>query len=158
MTEMYERNINISVSRKNDDEIVTKASMLDLNHLITVELVIDVPSETIVGATAQMPKVPYGICQFTLKNIEKVAGLKIGRGIHKELADRLGHADGCTHMVDLAMEAVRLSANVIMGLTKVGTEWFDQGTLTEEEMIGRVKPWLKNSCLPFKEDEVKERA
>lgn len=156
MPEIYERNINISVSQKNENEIVTKASMLDLNHLISVEIVIDLPSETIVAATAQMPKVPYGICQFTLKNMEKVIGLKIQRGIHKELADRLGHADGCTHMVDLAMEAVRLSANVMVGLTKVGREWFDHGTLTEEEMIERVKPLLKNSCLPFKEENIKE--
>jgi len=154
MTKIYERNINVAVSRKSEDEIVTRASMLDLNHLITVEIVIDLPTETIVGATAQMPKVPYGICQFTLRNIDKIIGLKIQRGIHQQLVDRLGHADGCTHMVDLAMEAVRLSANVMVGLMKVGPEWFDRGTLGEEEMIQRVKPLLKNSCLPFKEDTI----
>lgn len=154
MTEIYERNINVTVSRKNENEIVTKASMLDLNHLITVEIVVDLPTESIISAAAQMPKVPYGICQFTLKNIGKIVGLKIQRGIHEQLVDRLGHADGCTHMVDLAMEAVRLSANVMVGLMKVGDEWFDRGTLTEEAMIQRVKPLLKNSCLPFKENEI----
>lgn len=155
MTEIYERNINVSISRRSETEIVTKASMLDLNHLIRIELEIDLLRETITAATAEMPKVPYGICQFTLRNVAKIVGLKVQRGIHKELADRLGHADGCTHLVDLAMEAVRLSANVMVGLTKAGPEWFDHGTLTEEQMIERVKPLLKNSCLPFK-DEVKE--
>jgi len=153
MTEIYERSITITVSRKNEHEIVTRASMLDLNHLISLELVIDLSSETIVGATAEMPKVPYKICQFTLRNMDRIIGLKIQRGIHKQLADRLGHADGCTHLVDLAMEAVRLSANVLVGLTKVGPEWFNPGELSEHEQIERVKPVLQNTCLPFKDEQ-----
>lgn len=153
MKDIYERNINLAVARKNDREICTKATMLDLNHHIRVELTIDLQTETIVHADSQMTKVPYSICQFTLRNIKSIEGLKIERGINKKLADLLGHAEGCTHMVDLAMEAVRLSANVMMGLNKVGDEWFDHGVLTESEMIARVKPYLKNTCLPFKEEE-----
>lgn len=151
MTEIYERNINIAVSRKNEHEIVTKATMLDLNHHIRVELTINLESESITDAQAQMTKVPYSICQLTLINIRKIIGLKIQRGIHQELVDKLGHAEGCTHMVDLAMEAVRLSANVMVGLTKVGPEWFDRGELSEQQMIDRVKPILQNTCLPFKD-------
>ena len=153
MTDVYERNINIAVARKNDREIVTKATMLDLNHHIRVELTIDLQNETITDAQAQMTKVPYSICQLTLNNIRKIVGLKVQRGIHKQLLDTLGHADGCTHMVDLAMEAVRLSANVMVGLTKVGPEWFDPGDLTEQQMIERVKPILKDTCLPFKDEQ-----
>ncbi len=151
MTDIYERNINVAVSRKNEHEIVTKATMLDLNHHIRVELTIDLRKETIVDARAQMTKVPHSVCQLTLNNIRKIVGLRIQRGIQKELVDRLGHADGCTHMVDLAMEAVRLSANVMVGLTKVGPEWFDRGDLSEQEMIARIKPFLRNTCLPFKD-------
>lgn len=151
MSEIYERNINIAVSRQNEHEIVTRASMLDLNHHIRVELTIDLRSEMIIGAEARMVKVPYGLCQLTLPNINKLVGLKIERGINKKIADALGHAEGCTHMVDLSMEAVRLSANVMVGLTKVGDEWFHP-VGTDEEQIARVKPILKNSCLPFKED------
>ena len=153
MAGIYERNINVAVSRKNEHEIVTKATMLDLNHHIRVELTIDLTNETITDAQAQMTKVPYSVCQLTLNNIRKIVGLRIERGVHKQLVDRLGHADGCTHMVDLAMEAVKLSANVMIGLNQVGPEWFDSGELTEEQMIGRVKPILQNSCLPFKDGQ-----
>lgn len=152
MKDIYERNINLAVARKNDREILTKATMLDLNHHIRVELTIDLSTETIVHADSQMTKVPYGICQFTLRNINRVVGLKIERGINKQLVDLLGHAEGCTHMVNLAMEAVRLSANVMIGLNKVGDEWFDRGQKTDEEMIDHVKPYLSNTCLPFKEE------
>ena len=153
MTDIYERNINIAVARKNTQEIVTKATMLDLNHHIRVELTVNLQNETIVDAQAQMTKVPYSICQLTLGNLKKIVGLKIEPGVHKRLVDMLGHADGCIHMVDLAMEAIKLSANVMIGLTKVGPEWFDSGDLTEEQMIERVKPILQNSCLPFKDGQ-----
>ena len=95
MTDIYERNINIAVARKNAQEIVTKATMLDLNHHIRVELTVNLQNETIVDAQAQMTKVPYSICQLTLGNLKKIVGLKIEPGVHKRLVDMLGHADGC---------------------------------------------------------------
>ena len=61
MTEIYERNINVSVSKLGEREILTKASLLDLNHNIRVELTVDVPSKTIVSVQAQMVKSPFSI-------------------------------------------------------------------------------------------------
>lgn len=152
MTEIYERNLNVSVSRLDDATILTKASLLDLNHNIRVELTVDVATKTITKADAQMVKSPFGVCQQALNKIRAVAGLKIERGIHQRLVDTLGHSDGCTHLVDLAMEAVRLSANVLLGFTRFDEEW-RQRKLSDEEFIAQVKPILKNSCLPFKDDE-----
>ena len=150
MSEIYERNINISVGQLNEKAILTKASLLDLNHNIRIELTVDVNTKTITDAKAFMVKSPFGICQQTLSKIGNVVGLKIERGIHKKLVDALGHADGCTHMVDLAMEAVRLSANVMLGFSQFAREWQER-KLSDEEFIAQVKPVLKNSCLPFKE-------
>jgi hypothetical protein len=152
MTEIYERNLNVSVSRLSDAEILTKASLLDLNHNIRIELTVDVASKAIVRADAQMVKSPFGICQQTLDKIRNVVGLKIERGIHQRLVDALGHSDGCTHLVDLAMEAVRLSANVLLGFTRFDEEW-RQRKLSDEEFIAQVRPFLRNSCLPFKDEE-----
>ena len=59
MKDIYERNINLAVARKNDHEILTKATMLDLNHHIRVELTIDLQTETIVHADSQMTKLQY---------------------------------------------------------------------------------------------------
>ena len=152
MTEIYERNINVSVSKLGEKEILTKASLLDLNHNIRVELTVDVPSKTIISVQAQMVKSPFGVCQHTLKKVNSVVGLKIERGVHAKLVDAIGHSDGCTHLVDLTMEAVRLSANVLLGFTRFDEEW-RQRKLSDEEFIAQVKPILKNSCLPFKDDE-----
>lgn len=152
MTELYERNLNIAVSKPTDDEILTKASLLDLNHNIRIQIRVNIASKKITRAEAQMVKSPFMICGQTLEKVDRLVGLKIERGIHKELVDALGHSDGCTHLVDLAMEAVRLSANVLLGFSRFDVEW-RQRKLTDEEFIAQVKPILKNSCLPFKEDE-----
>ena len=151
MSEIYERNINVSVSKVSDELILTKASLLDLNHNIRVELTVHVPTKTIRDAKAVMVKSPFKICQLTLNNMKNVVGLKIERGIHGRLVDAIGRAEGCTHMVDLTMEAVRLSANVLLGFSRQDEEWRDR-KLTDEEFIAQVKPILKNSCLPFKVD------
>ena len=151
MTEIYERNINVSVSKINEELILTKASLLDLNHNIRVELTVHVPTKTIREAKAVMVKSPFKICQLTLSKMQNVVGLKIERGVHGRLVDAVGRAEGCTHMVDLTMEAVRLSANVLLGFSRQDEEWRDR-KLTDEEFIAQVKPILKNSCLPFKDD------
>jgi hypothetical protein len=151
MTEIYERNINVSVSKPNEDTLLTRASLLDLNHHIRVELTIDSVNRVILRADAHMVKAPFGICQLALGKIQNIVGMKIERGIHGRLVDALGHADGCTHIVDLTMEAVRLSANVLLGFTKFHEEWRDR-KLSDDEFITQVKPTLRNSCLPFKDD------
>jgi hypothetical protein len=151
MTEIYERNINVSVSKPNEDTLLTRASLLDLNHHIRVELTIDSVNRVILRAEAHMVKTPFGICQLALGKMQNVVGLKIERGIHERLVDALGHADGCTHIVDLTMEAVRLSANVLLGFTKFHEEWRDR-KLSDDDFIRQVKPTLRNSCLPFKDD------
>jgi hypothetical protein len=84
--------------------------------------------------------------------MQQVVGLKIERGIHARLVDAVGRAEGCTHMVDLTMEAVRLSANVLLGFSSQDAEWRER-KLTDEEFIEHIKPILRNSCLPFKDDE-----
>lgn len=152
MTEIYERNINVSVSRPSDAELVTKASLLDLNHNLRVELTVDVRTKTISAAQAQMVKAPFAICQLSLAKVQRVVGLKIERGIHEKLVHALGHSDGCTHLVDLTMEAVRLSANMLLGFTRFHDEWAER-KLSDAEFIAQVKPVLKNSCLPFKEGD-----
>jgi hypothetical protein len=151
MTEIYERNINVSVSKLDEETILTKASLLDLNHNIRVELTVDVDTKTIRDAKAVMVKSPFNICQHTLTKLNNLVGIRIERGVHKRLVDALGHSDGCIHLVDLTMEAIRLSANVLLGFTRFDEEWRER-KLTDEEFIAQVKPILRNSCLPFKEE------
>ena len=149
--EIYERNINASVRRDDDEHIQTKASLLDLNHNMRVEIQVNIKSRVIVDARAQMVKSPFKVCINTVKYVRNLIGLKIERGVTRKMADLLGKSGGCTHLYELSVEAVRLSSNVLLGFETGDLEWRER-RLTDEEFIEKSKAFLANSCLPFKVD------
>ena len=52
--DLYQRNINVSVHRVDDDRIMLWSTMLDLDHSIRVQLVVDSASRQIVDACGEM--------------------------------------------------------------------------------------------------------
>jgi len=148
--EIYERNINASVRRDGDDYIRTKASLLDLNHNMRVEIRVRIADRQIVEATAQMVKTPFAICGQTAMFAKNLEGLTIERGVTRQISGLMGRSEGCTHLYELAVEAVRLSSNVLLGFETGDEEWRER-RLSDDEFISRAREFLKNSCLPFKE-------
>ncbi len=153
--EIYERNINASVRREDDEHILTKASLLDLNHNMRVELKVRIADREIVDAEAQMTKTPFQICVGTAHFVKRLIGLTIERGVTRRMAELLGKSAGCTHLYELSVEAVRLSSNVLLGFATGDEEWRER-KLSDEEFIDRAKGFLANSCLPFKVNDKKD--
>jgi len=147
--EIYERNINASVSQEGDEFIRTKASLLDLNHNMRVEIRVRISDRTIVDAQGLMIKSPFRICDQTVSFVRNLKGLKIERGITRKMAGLLGRSSGCTHLYELSVEAVRLSSNVLLGFETGDLEWRER-KLSDEEFIEKAKGFLADSCLPFK--------
>ncbi len=147
--EIYERNINASVRREDEEHIITKASLLDLNHNMRVVIKVRISDREIVDAEGQMVKTPFSICGQTVSFVRNLIGLKIERGVTKKMADLLGRADGCTHLYELSVEAARLSSNVMLGFDTGDEEWRER-RLSDEEFIENARGFLANSCLPFK--------
>ncbi|MHC4943600.1 MAG: DUF2889 domain-containing protein [Planctomycetota bacterium] len=150
--DLYERNINASVSRDGPDHIRTKASLLDLNHNMRVEIRVRVKDRTIVDAESRLLKTPFKICKQTESLVKNLIGLKIERGVTRKLSRLLGRSTGCTHILELTVEAIRLSSNVMLGF-EVGDEEWRERKLPDEEFISRAMSFLSNSCLPFKTDD-----
>jgi hypothetical protein len=44
---------------------------------------------------------PYDVCPSIAPNFQRLVGLRIYPGFHKQVRDRLGGVQGCTHLVDL---------------------------------------------------------
>jgi len=153
LSELYQRNINVTVEKADADHILIQCSLLDLDHSIRFLMKVNTRTKTIVDGGAQMVRVPFHKCRETLPLAEKIAGLVIGRGINRQLADRLGHNIGCMHLVELAVTAARMAAAVLAeadrGLTnREGFECMD-----EESLIAIGMPHLKNTCLVFRVEE-----
>jgi len=154
--EIYERNINTTISKRDENTFVTKASILDLNHNMHVILTVDVESKTIIDSYAQMVKCPFKICRVTLVNMKRLIGLKIERGINKRISRIVGGSHGCTHLYELSIDAVRLTSNVMLGLNFNEEEWREEWKeryTPDEVFIERTKPFLKGTCYPFSDRE-----
>lgn len=147
--QIYERNINSTVIEYDQDHIETHASLLDLNHSMRVSIRVNLKSREIVAARAEIVKAPLGICKTTTALVDKLKGFRIERGINQKLVEALGTSDGCTHLYELALNAVRLSFNILMGKQFDWSEWITK-TTSDEEFIARAKPHLQGACLPFK--------
>lgn len=148
--QIYERNINSTVTRIDAEHIVTQASLLDLNHSMRVLLTVNIKTRLITKADAQILKAPLQVCGSTTELITKLNGIKIDRGINRTLVEVLGHQDGCTHIYELALNAVRLTFNVLIGQKFDWDEWLTK-TLSDEDFVKKAMPYLKGACRPFKE-------
>ena len=151
MNDVYERNINIRLQPIDKNTVIVATSLLDLHHSITTEIKIDLTTQEIVDADAKMVRVPYSGCSNALVNVRKIIGLKVERGINKKIADLLGHAAGCTHLVEILQNAMRFSSSMLIGVRAGYGKVDKKRELSEEERIANVMPYLKNTCIVFKE-------
>ncbi len=92
---------------------------------------------------------PYPVCGDIASNFKSLAGLTIGAGWRKGIAERVGGVKGCTHLMEL--------------LGPLGTTAFQAtGRARQERSAGKPitkKPYQLNSCHVYKDDgpAVRER-
>ena len=153
LPELYQRNINVTVEKADEGHILVQCSLLDLDHSIRFLMKVNTRTKVIVEGSAQMVRVPFHRCRETLRLTENIAGLVIGRGINRQLADRLGHNIGCMHLVELAVTAARMAAAVLVevGRGLIDREGFE--CLPEAERVAIGMPHLKNTCWVFRVEE-----
>jgi Protein of unknown function (DUF2889) len=71
-------------------------------HELTLRLVIDAQLNVVQAGSAS-PQVPYpGHCDDHDDAYAALAGLNLGRGFRRAVAERLGGVRGCTHLTELA--------------------------------------------------------
>jgi hypothetical protein len=56
---------------------------------------------TIAEVQVAMEATPHTICPAVLPNFQRLVGIRLGKGFRKAIAERLGGAEGCTHLVEL---------------------------------------------------------
>ncbi len=99
----------------------------------------------ITACEAVMDSTPYGICPQAAPKMERLVGLKIGKGFLKAASLRVGGVEGCTHLREL--------------LQPVATTAFQtQYSLLNHELDGGAReiehglaPGMLNSCHAYNE-------
>ncbi|MBI3949767.1 MAG: DUF2889 domain-containing protein [Acidobacteria bacterium] len=159
MAKVYERNINIRVTDDGGDRVLLEATLLDLEHSIRIEMLVNVDSCGIEDAKAQMMKGPYTICPQALEQMRNLVGLKIGRGILHGVTKAVGGSAGCSHLVEVCQAAVQFGANFLLGRKAdfKGLGYEDHKQWPEPAQIRLWLPVLRNTCHVFRESAVSDQ-
>jgi hypothetical protein len=96
------------------------------------------PDFEIRAVETEMEGTPYDYCRGAGPNMQRIVGLRIGKGFIKEAMARLGGAEGCTHLRELLQPISTVAFQTInRGAPKVKTEG------------GAPDPRMNNSCYSY---------
>lgn len=150
--EIFQRSVHSNVKKIDDGHLVVSSDLLDLEHSIHLELTVRTGDMVIEAARAQMSKTPFKRCLSTRQSIKSLEGLAIGRGVLTKINQRLRGPRSCAHLYELTVEAVRLVGMMQLG-AKSGYSGKRAANIQEDELIEKIKPQLKNSCMVFASDD-----
>ena len=86
----------------------------DAAHDMWVRLTID--EELIIVATESCTDgAPYSSCRDVTPHTQRLVGLKIVGGFKREMRARIGHTEGCTHIVALIDELASVAVQTLAG-------------------------------------------
>ncbi len=146
------RDIGIEAFELENGNLMLEATFLDPYHLIRLNIHIDPGSKTIVYAKSEFNSHPHTECPFVAKKAKQLLGLKIERGITKQISQRIGGSEGCVHLRELAMESINFSATALLGYDEgFGLMSRDFNKLDEDKKFNISKAVLKNTCYIYKE-------
>ncbi|MFH0983596.1 MAG: AMP-binding protein [Planctomycetota bacterium] len=145
-----QRNIGIEVYDGGPEELVLIGTMLDGDHLIKLELSINLPDEQIRRSKMEMTRVPFPVCRELEPIADRLVGLRIERGVLSEISRRVGGHVGCSHIKELATNLVYFAASNLvrrrLGMDPMSTDYTFKSA---EERFKLSKELLRGSCLAY---------
>ncbi len=147
------RDIGIEAFELENGHLMLEATLLDPYHLIRLNLHIDPITKAITHAKSEFASHPHALCPFVAAKAKLLVGLKIERGITKQVSQRIGGNEGCIHLRELTLETINFAATTLIGFDEgFGLMSRDFNILKESEKFEISKHLLKNSCYIYKED------
>ena len=108
MQTLLKRKKTIEVSEMEQNQFLLHSHLCDEVHEIDVRLVVDSASGEILTATATMERTPYPeVCRRALSQVPKLIGLNLTRGAGRQVRDLFGSDEGCEHLKDMVLDALR---------------------------------------------------
>ena len=146
------RDIGIEAFELENGNLMLEATLLDPYHLIRLNIHIEPHTKTIVNARSEFASHPHAACPMVAEKAKQLIGLKIERGITKQILQKIGGSEGCVHLRELTMETINFAATTLIGFDEgFGLMSRDFNILNEEERFKISKHVLNNTCFIYKE-------
>ncbi len=141
------RDIGIQAFELADGNLHLEATLLDPYHLIRLEIDIEPKSKTITDAGSTFTNYPHESCFRVADKAASMIGLKVARGITKEISHRIGGCEGCVHLRELALATINFAAATLIGYEEgFGLMSRDFNIQDEAQRFEISKEVLKNTC------------
>lgn len=85
----------------------------DKLHGMAMRMTVDIDM-VIVAFEASSDFTPYAICPAAAANFHRLAGLKIGPGMMKQVHARVGGTEGCTHLRELIQQMATVAFQTLV--------------------------------------------
>lgn len=103
--QLYCRQKSVTVEWPGGDRLIAEAILNDPVHEIKVIIEYSIPEEKIARARAEFIRYPWDLCEEAQQIVSRLEGLKVGKGMRRQVVQMVGGEEGCSHVLDLVMEA-----------------------------------------------------
>lgn len=132
---------------------------VELIHDLRLEATITVPDLVIREVAGHAEHQPYDQCALTVAPLAKLRGLSLQRGYRRQVMERLGGTQGCSHFLTLALELS--AAHVLSIYLRMRAQVANTATSRADGSWARaglqVEPGLMNACLALAADSPVQR-
>ncbi len=136
-------------SRHNDEDPNNAVEPGTPIHGLWLRLTVDMDL-AVQSCEASSDFTPYDLCRAAQPNFAKLAGLKIGPGFNKAVAERVGGTHGCTHLRELLAQMATTAFQTLYPVRRA-REKSMQAQVARGEVKAAV-PSLLGSCIAYHPD------
>ncbi|MDO9711950.1 DUF2889 domain-containing protein [Paracraurococcus lichenis] len=119
-------------------------------HGMWLRLTVDLDM-VIVAAEASSDHTPYAICPGAAPNFTRLAGLRIGPGFNRAVAERVGGTAGCTHLRELLGQMATVAFQTLYPIRAERERAETERLMASGERPAR-KPAMVGTCIAYAED------
>lgn len=114
-------------------------------HGMWLRLTVNVEME-VVACEASSDFTPYHLCPGAAPNFARLAGLKVGPGFNKAVAERVGGTQGCTHLRELLGQMATVVFQTLYPARR------ERERAAAAAQGANYRPALLNTCIAYHED------
>jgi hypothetical protein len=150
LPDSYTRQITATVTHKGSEVVMVTGTIEDPDHLMVVEMDVDVPTRTITRSRLEMSRARFPACREAMTGGD-LTGLRLERGFSKKAGALVGGKTGCAHLYEAVMAAARLASSAVIAVASGAGGW-DSLYQDDPEFRKAMDPYLKDTCVVFQTD------
>lgn len=162
---LYYRTKDVGIYPLGGDRFLVAAELKDELHDVCAEVELLHPSLEIVAARSEVRNGPFtAVCNMTHPNMEKLIGMRIGRGFTLEARKAVGGSTGCHRVSELIVEIAQAAYQLHFVLFFAGAsrEEQERNDVPYErwKAVNGGIPGMRNTCFTYSdqaEDLIRER-